>query len=92
MQDRTKTKRRNARYKQYVSDASTRMVWRLVTKTPQATTRAIGEAVGLGCGSVSAALRMLRDAGYIDFAHKSRGARTIVIGYAETNEAAGEGG
>lgn len=92
MHQRTKTEQRNARYKQYVSDASTRLVWRAVTRTPQATTREIGAVVGLGHSGVSAALRMLKDAGYIDFAHKSRGARTILIGYAETNKAAGQGG
>jgi predicted transcriptional regulator len=88
----TKTQQRNARYKQYVSDASTRLVWRVVTRTPQATTREIGAAIGLGHSGVSAALRMLRDAGYIDFAPRAARARTVLIGYAETNEAAGQGG
>lgn len=79
----TKSAKRIQRYKHYVADDSVRRVWRAVTKQPQATTRELGDAINLSPSGVRAALRMLRDAGYIDFAPRSAGARTILMGFAE---------
>lgn len=78
--------------KNYVTLKRVWCIWAAITKEPQVTVRKLAEQTGIPFCTVSAALRVLRDAGYIDFADRTNGARTILIGYAETNKAAGEGG
>lgn len=54
-------------------------VWAAVTHTPGASVREIAAASGLTYGHTSGILRLLRDAGYIDFAPASARARTIIV-------------
>lgn len=54
-------------------------VWAAVTRTPCASVRELACASGLTYGHTSGILRLLRDAGYIDFAPASARARTIVV-------------
>lgn len=82
----TKTARRQDRYSHYVSDASVRRVWAAVTQAPCATTRALGNTVGLSAGGVSAALRILNDAGYIHAPRERRRARTVLVPFVEVRQ------
>lgn len=78
----TRTAALQARYGVAPSDAYTRRVWAAVTRTPRASTKELAVAVGSPAssyGTVAAALRILRDAGYISFADGARRARKIVI-------------
>lgn len=73
----------------------TRRVWAAVTKYPQATLDELGAIVGYTKSRVWQILEDLRSAGYIDFAPRTKGARTILLPFAAiepTNEAAGQGG
>ena len=69
-----------ARYGRYVSEALLRRVWAAVTKEPQIRVRPLAAQLGYrSCSDVSIALRVLRDAGYIDFADRSIGTRQIIV-------------
>jgi DNA-binding transcriptional ArsR family regulator len=56
-----------------------RRVWAAVTRTPCATVRQLGAQIGMPYGSVSVALRLLRDAGYVHFEDRAGRARTVIV-------------
>lgn len=72
------TSRCAERYGIHVTARTARRVWAAVTQDPQATARELGGELGMPFGLVAAALRMLRDAGYIEFDAASVRARRIV--------------
>lgn len=78
-----------ARYKRHVSDRLLRRVWATVTRDPQIRVRTLAEQLGYRSWSdVSVALRVLRDAGYIDFESgmSGCGARTVIIPFVVTKK------
>jgi hypothetical protein len=68
-------------YGAHASDALTRRVWAAVTRTPCATTKALARELGQAnsWSSVAAALRILRDAGYIAFEDGAKNARQVIV-------------
>lgn len=75
---------RQERYGCYVSDHLVRRVWAVLTNEPQITVRDL--AGRLGCrtwAGVAIALKVLRDAGYIEFEKGTERARTIVVPFIE---------
>ena len=73
-------RRCEARYGAHVSERTVRRVWAIVSREPQITTRRLAQQLGYGStAGMSVALRILRDAGYIDFEAKTERARTILI-------------
>lgn len=62
-----------------VSIALIRRVWATVSREPQITTRALARRLGRATtADVTAALQVLRDAGYVQYA-KCRTGRTIIV-------------
>lgn len=67
------------RYGSHMTLARIRAVWAAVTIRPTTSVRELADALGMPRVNVGASLRLLRDAGYIQFASHSQRARTIVI-------------
>lgn len=74
------------RYKHHVTIPNVRRVWSAVTETPCAPTRQLGERLGLSYSYCAAALRLLRDAGYIEFELGSFGGRKVVVPFIVTED------
>lgn len=68
-----------AAYGHHVTLRNARRVWAAVTAHPQATVRELGGELGMPFGTVAAALRLLRDAGYVEFDAASARARRVLI-------------
>ena len=66
-------------YKNHVTVAVARRVWAAVTATPQATLREIAARADTSYSVAGAALRLLRDAGYVDFDHGTDHGRRVII-------------
>jgi hypothetical protein len=63
-----------------VSVASLRKVWAIVTLMPCAATYNIGALAGIrSVAEVGAALRVLRDMGYVEFEDRTARARRVVV-------------
>lgn len=75
------------RYGSHMTVARIRDVWAAVSQSPNATVRELADAVGMPYVIVSASLRLLRDAGYIQFEPRAERARTIVIPFITTKGA-----
>lgn len=73
------TSRVARKYKTHVTVRDVRRVWQAVTREPQSSTRALGRQLNIAHNRVGAALRMLKDAGYIDFPTGAERARSILI-------------
>lgn len=73
------TSRCARRYGTHVTFANARRVWAAVTRRPTATVRELADDAGLPFGTVGAALRMLRDAGYIEFDPCTGRARRVLV-------------
>jgi Mn-dependent DtxR family transcriptional regulator len=56
-----------------------RRVWAAVSQDPQATDEAIGRQVRRVKSTVAAAMRVLKDAGYIDYEKYSAHAREVLL-------------
>ncbi len=69
----------NRRYGNHMSTHNIRRVWALISIQPQLPLRALAAQLGLPYSSIGAALRLLKDAGYIDFPKKSERARTVLV-------------
>lgn len=70
------------RYGMEISDRLIRHVWAAVTRTPQASCRELGASLGIGFGTVAAAIRFLHDCGYVETEYgQSRGRRVVVPFY-----------
>lgn len=67
------------RYGTCLTPENIRRVWQGVTSMPRASKRELADAIGLSWSATSGALRLLRDAGYIDFTRNSVRAITIII-------------
>lgn len=67
------------RYKHHLTTPCVRAVWAAVSAAPQATAKELATQTRIPYGRVAAALRMLRDAGYIDFAPCTAHARRIIV-------------
>jgi predicted transcriptional regulator len=79
---KTQTEATRAHYGAAPSAQFVRKVWAAVTRTPRASVKELAVAVGApesSFGNVSAALRMLRDAGYIAFNNHAKLARRILV-------------
>jgi DNA-binding transcriptional MocR family regulator len=55
------------RYGNHLSTRNVRRVWAAITATPYASQRELAQALRISHGAVSSALRLLKDAGYIQF-------------------------
>ena len=55
------------RYGNHLSARNVRRVWAQVSQTPHASQRELARALSLSHGAISSALRLLKDAGYIQF-------------------------
>lgn len=76
-----------ARYGAHVSERTVRRVWALVSREPQITTRTLARRLGYGStAGMSVALRVLKDAGYIDFPPDTERARTILVPFIAIKE------
>ena len=67
------------RYHNHVTPAVARRVWAAVTRDPNATVVRLAADAGTTFSIAGAALRLLRDAGYIDFSPRSIRARRIIM-------------
>jgi predicted transcriptional regulator len=67
-------------FSRWVSLARVRLVWAAVTAEPCAPIRTLARRLGFAPCVVHNALLVLRGAGYIDFSHGAKRARTIVVG------------
>jgi DNA-binding transcriptional ArsR family regulator len=63
--------------------ARVRLVWAAVTATPHSPVHTLAAALGIAPSSVYAALRALRDAGYIDYPDACHRARVVRVGLYE---------
>lgn len=67
------------RYHNHVTPAVARRVWAAVTRQPCATVVALAADANTTFSIAGAALRLLRDAGYVDFSPKSVRARRVIV-------------
>ena len=72
----TKTARR---YGYHVQPDQARQVWAALTAEPSRPLIAIAAELGLSRSCVSAARRLLRDAGYVDFDDRKQGTATRIL-------------
>lgn len=56
-----------------------RRVWAAVTRNPRASKRELSEELGLSFGAIGGALRLLKDAGYINFPKRKSRAITVIV-------------
>lgn len=68
-----------SRYGMEVSDQYIRKVWAAVTRQPRASVRELAEELGSSFSAVSASIRFLTDAGYIEHERGACRARRIVV-------------
>lgn len=77
------TSRMSKRYYGHATTQDIRRVWAAVSAAPQSTLRELASTLGMHFSGVGAALRLLKDAGYIDFPKGTDHARTILIPFIE---------
>lgn len=63
----------------YINLRKIQTVWSAVTRDPRATQRELASRCGISLGSARTALRILRLAGYIDYADNARRSRRIIV-------------
>lgn len=65
-----------------ISHQAVRTVWAAVTADPQARVRDMSKYLHMSSATIVLALHTLRAAGYIDFAPRTTGARTVLMPFA----------
>jgi hypothetical protein len=67
------------KYANHATVPDIRRIWAAVSVTPQAPIRELGQQLDMPHSRIAASLRLLKDAGYIDFPKGSERARTILV-------------
>ena len=73
------TSRMARRYFNHATVRDIRRIWAAVSVTPQATIRELGRQLDVPHSRVAASLRLLKDAGYIDFPKGAERARAVIV-------------
>jgi len=73
-------------YGRPISARNVRRVWAAVTLKPQASCRELGRLLRMQHSNVARALKVLRDAGYVEQPTRSARARRIVVPFMQVTE------
>ena len=66
-------------YGNHLSTRNVRRVWAQVSQTPHASHRELAQALNLSHGAISSALRLLKDAGYVQFPKCASRAVEVIV-------------